>query len=230
MPIKYRFKALSKADLKVRIEEGSPQNILTIVSIIQGMALASYVSGAAPIFHGGKFTLPAATAALVSLAAIVSVYFYYNWFAALVIRPPHIRESIIPFAIGVSQIAPTYYFDKPQVFLLWHSVFLISSILGLVNTFMYLDESNFSPDFKVAYKLLRRETIWNIVFCGVMSVVAIATLSLLYFFPLWTSDFLLGVVFCALGFANLAMLYKTQVHFLTPLYENADIQFTNVAP
>ena len=124
-----------------------PNTYLTLVAIIQGLALSLLVHE----FHENVtiLSLLMFLQYLLCFSVIVVVWHEYHWAAFLFAWMPKIPDSLIPFSIGVVEAILIYSVgNNENNTLFFFSFFLITSAgaIGYHNTNSHYSEENFSKE------------------------------------------------------------------------------------
>jgi hypothetical protein len=124
-------------EFKRRMGESFPSVYLTIISIIQGVALGllakntfEYIktSGSAELWL--RF-LPYS---VMSFLIIIIVSYEYTWLVGIFRWSPKFLDVIIPFVIGLSEIGPMFYLVNPKIWWFLAAAFCFFGGGGLLNT------------------------------------------------------------------------------------------------
>lgn len=216
---------LTAKAFRSRLEVNSAPTFLTLISIIQGVTLSFLVQNTDTMLSDPEsktsphfLVFPA-----FSLLIIVSVFFLYSYFVNIDWRPPSIWEALIPFAIGVTQIIPTFYFNDPQIWYFAMAGMFVASTIGLANTYFGTKSEEFGSCLPRSYRLTRKETLLNI---GITA--GLAEISLLASWlrdpdqrQVYTFDWSVMAIFFT---GCICLLIKSEFFFLRSLYEDASIQ------
>lgn len=220
---------LTAETFRERLETNSAPTFLTLISIIQGVALSFLVTNTEKVLNTVKPETRVELCELLALPAfsfviIVAVFFLYSYFVNIDWRPPSFWEALIPFSIGLAEIIATFYFHDPAK---WYGAMcglFIASIFGLYNTLRGLKKDDFSQgSLPNAYILAVKETKLNIVIVAIMALVSGMAPFLRK--PEGTDFGTYDWVFMGILFAIcIALLSKSQYWFLRELYQDAKIR------
>jgi hypothetical protein len=175
--------------LRDRTSDTFPAGYLTIISIIQGVALATLLSSAVPaIFHRAStaHSLAVAGRTAMLLAAIIIVSYEYLWFTTLMRWAPTFLDTVVPYALGVGEIVPSILIEDEKRW--WPSVMflLATAALAFYHTIVRSSPAMF-PTNRDVYVALRR-LLAQLTGCCLADFAAAATISALLLFhrgPPW---------------------------------------------
>ncbi len=152
---------LTTAILARRADDVFPAGYFATISVIQGVALGALVLRAVPeVAKAGswdKWTIIAK--ATIMFLGIVTVSHQYFWFTTLLRWPATLRDTIVPFALGVTEIVPTLVLDSGDR---WWATFFVFALFGTAaqfNSVTRLDIDSFGGDdyrIKLVWRLLIR--------------------------------------------------------------------------
>ncbi|WP_043848175.1 hypothetical protein [Amycolatopsis keratiniphila] len=107
---------LDRSVLVRRAVDIFPAGYLTIISIIQGVALSVLLAETVPLVIDGGRGAAAVVAtfaqALLAFVAIVVVAYEYLWFTTLMRWVPTFRDTVVPLLLGVGEIVPAFLMER----------------------------------------------------------------------------------------------------------------------
>lgn len=146
---KQRFAQVqSRRVLRERAKQHWPMVLLTLVSIIQALALETLwveVAGEQEIFAGGLY---GAIAGLQALAVLLAIIVIWVFFAHLVMRfvwLPGLRDTIAPFAIGLIEFVLAEFIGAGQ-YGLWIASFSLAFLVAHVVVLSTFSRSELEPE------------------------------------------------------------------------------------
>ncbi len=171
---------LDKSEFKQRMGQSFPAVYLTVISIIQGVALGLLAQKTLDYVSNSKTTDAQAWAlapyATLSFCTIVIVSFEYNWFVGVYRWSPKFLDTSIPFLLGIAEISPLFFLTSPVWW--WRlNAFLVGvGIFGYVNTL-----TNCKPDMfpKRLYTITRRGIFISIAMLSLLAPILLGV-SLIY--------------------------------------------------
>ena len=144
------IQALSRDVLISRSLDVSSSGFLTIISIIQGVALA--------LLAQNTFAHPSAIVYLQSatlLMVFVSVFYYYVTMSILFRWAPSILDSFLPFGIASLEIPPAFFLGHAAAWNAWLGAFWLFVSVGLYITIKWAPQSHFGEDYE-SHRLAHR--------------------------------------------------------------------------
>lgn len=177
-----------------------PAIYLTTISIIQGVAFAILIYNTFGYVNslGGNCVrfLPYT---FMSFIAIILVTFenmrtidFFKW-------PFNLRDVIIPFVVGFSEITPMFYLNVPKNYWIWSAIFLCSAAWSFNNSRYNCKQHKnliFGENNK-AYNRTIQSLLWNVrmlLFMGVICILAWKMSSLKWYLE---AMFIISILFCA---------------------------------
>lgn len=146
------IQALSRDVLINRSLEVSSSGFITIISIIQGVALAllaqNTFASPSPIVYVQSFTL---------LMVLITVFYYYVTMSILFRWAPSILDSFLPFGIASLEIPPAFFLGHAVAWNSWLAAFWLFVSAGIYITIKWAPQSHFGQDRKahrLAHNLL----------------------------------------------------------------------------
>jgi hypothetical protein len=144
------IQALNHQVLVNRSLEVSSSSFLTIISIIQGVALALLAQNT---FPRASLLVGIQSAAL--MLVLVAVFYYYLSMSILLRWAPSILDCFLPFGIASLEIPPAFFLGHVTAWNAWLSTLWLFTSLGLYITIKWSPLSHFGND-RVAHRLLHR--------------------------------------------------------------------------
>jgi hypothetical protein len=132
------IQALSRDVLIRRSLEVSPNGFITIISIIQGVALA--------LLAQNTFPKPSALVSVQSITLLlvfVSVFYYYLTMSVLLRWAPSFLDCFLPFAIAGLEIPPAFFLGDVTSWCMWLAAFWFFTMAGLWITEKWSPPSHF---------------------------------------------------------------------------------------
>lgn len=156
------FDPLNTAEFKRRIGDSFPAVYLTLISIIQGVAMGILASNTFMYIKDTNLAepwvrfLPYST---MSFILLIVVTYEYTWFVGVFKWSPKIWDTIIPFALGLSEIGPMFYLTNPCTWWLLTAIFCCVGAGGFFNTLWNCKQFMFGENEK-AYRRTRNTLRW----------------------------------------------------------------------
>jgi len=153
---------LNKKEFKARMGDSFPSVYLTMISIIQGVALgilASQINRL--IFHPEQGStmirhwLLVAPYCIFSFMSILIVAYQYSWFIGLFKWSPAFWDIFFPFSLGLTEILPMFFLNKPAGWMLCTSVFSFMGVLAWRNTLIHCNSSAFGQKKKAMVRTIK---------------------------------------------------------------------------
>ncbi len=143
------YQPLDQQEFKRRMGESFPAVYLTVISIVQGVALGILAQNtfgkiSTTTSVSLSFILSLLPYAVLSFMVIVTVSFEYNWFVGIYRWSPRLWDSFIPLLLGLSQIGPLYFLNSPRVWWILNAVFAVIGTIAFNNTRMNQRKDMFS--------------------------------------------------------------------------------------
>jgi len=168
MKLKEPMNKLNEGEFKSRMGESFPSIYLTIISIIQGVALGILANQIDKLFfHPAQGTTLARAWFLIvpycifSFSSILIVAYQYAWFIGLFKWSPTFWDIFFPFILGLSEIMPIFFLDNPAAWMLCTSIFSFTGILAWRNTLIHCTTYTFGEEYK-ALESTKKILIQNI--------------------------------------------------------------------
>ncbi|MEU4236232.1 hypothetical protein [Actinoplanes sp. NPDC026619] len=147
------IQALTRDVLIRRSLEVSPNGFITIISIIQGVALALLAQNTFP-----RPTLLVSLQSITLLLVFVSVFYYYLTMSVLMRWAPSFLDCFLPFAIAGLEIPPAFFLGDVSSWCTWLAAFWFFTMAGLWITGKWSPPSHFGealPAHDLFHKYLR---------------------------------------------------------------------------
>lgn len=144
------IQALSHDVLIRRSLEISPGGFVTIVSIIQGVALA--------LLAENTFDKPSLLAGVQSVATLlifVVVFYWYLTMSVLLRWAPSFLDSFLPFGYAALEIPPAFFVGDARAWNLWLALFWSGTMACMAITRRWSPRSHFG-DHVEAHRILHR--------------------------------------------------------------------------
>nr|WP_221374209.1 hypothetical protein [Actinoplanes polyasparticus] len=141
------IEALTHDVLIRRNLEVSPNGFITIISIIQGVALA--------LLAEKTFDKPSLLVAVQSVSLLlifVSVFYWYLTLSVFIRWAPSFLDCLLPFAIAGLEIPPAFFLGDSRAWNLWLAMFWAGTAVGLWITKKWCPPSHFGPA-REAYRM-----------------------------------------------------------------------------
>ncbi|MFD0516859.1 hypothetical protein [Paractinoplanes durhamensis] len=132
------IQALNRDVLIRRSLEVSPNGFITIISIIQGVALALLAQNTFP-----KPTFLVAVQGIALLLVFVTVFYYYLTMSVLIRWAPSFLDCFLPFAIAGLEIPPAFFLGDVSSWCTWLAAFWFLTMAGLWITAKWSPQSHF---------------------------------------------------------------------------------------
>jgi hypothetical protein len=132
------IQALTRDVLIRRSLEVSHNGFITIISIIQGVALALLAQNTFP-----RPSLLVAVQSIALLLVFVSVFYYYLTMSVLLRWAPSFLDCLLPFAVAGLEIPPAFFLGNARAWNLWLGVFWFGTFIGLWITKKWSPPSHF---------------------------------------------------------------------------------------
>jgi hypothetical protein len=142
------IQALTRDVLIHRSLEVSPNGFLTIISIIQGVALALLAQNTFP-----KPSVLVAVQSVTLLLVFVAVFFLYLTMSILLRWAPSFLDCFLPFAIASLEIPPAFFLGDTVAWCAWLSTFWFATLGGLWITTKWSPPSHFGKALEAHRKL-----------------------------------------------------------------------------
>jgi len=155
------IQGLTREVLIHRSLEVSPSGFITIVSIIQGVALALLAQNTFP-----KPSVLGVVQSITLLLVFVSVFYFYLTMSILLRWAPSFVDCFLPFAIAGLEIPPAFFLGNVVAWNAWLATFWFCTLGGLWITTKWSPPSHFGTDAE-AHRLLHELLRELRLACGV---------------------------------------------------------------
>ena len=132
------IQGLNREVLIRRSLEVSPNGFITIISIIQGVALA--------LLAQNTFAQPSVLVIAQSVTLIlvfVAVFYFYLTMSVMLRWAPSFLDSFLPFAIAGLEIPPAFFLGRPVAWSVWLAALWFFTVAGLWTTTKWSPPSHF---------------------------------------------------------------------------------------
>jgi hypothetical protein len=224
----FTYDLLDRRELKRRMGESFPNVHLTVISIIQGVALGIlaqnifvYISNIGkPGFGTIVGLIPYA---FLSFLIIVIVSFEYNWFVGVYRWSPKFLDTFIPFLLGIGEIAPLYSLSNPKAWWLLNAFLTFAGTIAFMNTFINTKIDMFKSE--ELYRRTKREfTVSILLTAG--SALSLPVIALnynrspkIYFWHLWE------VIAFIIFFIMMVLLIAKDQRFIRHLHHRHELKY-----
>lgn len=211
-------KLLDADFIRNQIKSNFSGSYLTLISIIQGVALGLWASNFSELFKEFNFLddpLSAFVYPFLSVSSFVVVFFCYSWFVSVVVTMPDLRETFIPFSLGVFEILPTSFFSYPKTYWLFFTIFSFFGVIAFYNTKINAHRDNYSEDMHVICDAIHNQMKKNITLSTIATFISF--LAFILYPSQGKKDYSVihDVIFSILIFCCIsALLFSNQKHFL----------------
>lgn len=186
------IQALTHDVLVTRSLEISSSGFITIISIIQGVALALLAQNTfadpAPLVYLRSFTL---------LLVLVTVFYFYLTITVLLRWAPSYLDAFLPFGIAGLEIPPAFFLGDAAAWNAWLGAFWTFTAGGLYLTIKWSPLSHFGQD-RTAHRLLHQwlRELKLVTASGGLAMAALGGIA-----HSWVS----GQIWCGVGGAAVAL-------------------------
>lgn len=204
--------------LAKRTSDTFPAGYLTSIAIIQGVALGILVTFALPrvLEHGVRSNdrIMLAGQAITGLAAIVIVSYEYLWFTTIMRWVPRFFDTLVPYVLGVGEIAPPLLIKNNAQWWIAMTAFLAAAAFAFYYTISRSSEDMFPGKpavYRALRQLLRRLIICCLFLACISATITVVNLSshhlawLMTMMP-WAVDFA-GVLMVVISERTLTSVY-----------------------
>jgi hypothetical protein len=132
------IQGLTREVLIHRSLEVSPNGFITIISIIQGVALALLAQNTFP-----KPTVLVIAQSVTLLLVFVSVFYFYLTMSVLLRWAPSFVDCFLPFAIAGLEIPPAFFLGNPVAWSAWLAALWFFTAIGFWITIKWSPPSHF---------------------------------------------------------------------------------------
>jgi len=145
------FKRLDQEEFRHRMQSSFPAVYLTIISIIQGVAMGILVYNTFEYIKDPKITgcyvrfLPYSAMCFIFLIVVTREY---TWLVGTLKWSPKVLDTIIPFVLGLSEIIPVFYLTSPHIWWLLVAILCFVGSAAFSNTLWNCKKSMFGENEK----------------------------------------------------------------------------------
>ena len=119
--------------------QGFSATYLTLLSIIQGVALASLALNAKEaIAPTGLWDPLEWTTISITFVVIVLVWYEYSWFVRLFVWPPSPFDAFIPFGLGATEVWATFRIEEPHGWMIAMGGLCIAGTVAYLNSLCHV--------------------------------------------------------------------------------------------
>jgi hypothetical protein len=216
-------RAYPKLDREIfikRMGESFPNVYLTIISVIQGVALGLLVQNT---LKDCVFIIARIPYAVISFGTVLAVFYEYSWFVGLYRWSPRFTDISVPLFLGVAEIIPFFFLDNPKLWWISNSIFCFVATLAFLNTFFHCKRDMFYDEEK--YTLTKKGIIRQIRMTIFMSIVTLIT-ALNYYITLKIYDwYLLEIIAFVIYFTSTFLLIYKDQKFIKKLHILFDVEY-----
>ncbi len=159
-----RIQVLDREVLRERTVAIFPGAYTTLLSIVQGLALALLVSRFAEVVTSTNDTRLAWVQLAMSATLIVLIYYMYTWFVLVVRWPPTVWDTVIPLALGGLEAGLILGLGSTSHWLLASALMLIGGAAAFFHSILRLRPEMFAESR--VHDLLRR-VLMQLMFASV---------------------------------------------------------------
>jgi hypothetical protein len=202
---------LTGENLKQRTSEIFSACYFTSIAIIQGAALALLMASALPFHFGHQPEIQRAAflgRGLMGLVSIITVSYEYLWFTIVVRWAPTFLDTLVPYLLGVGEIAPLILLRQATQWWLAMGFFLPTAILAFSHTLMRSSRHMFSKKPDLVYPMLRRLLLQLIGVC--LAILAVVITGLVLSVTHTSAEYPLGVMPWLLACIGISMVTVTE--------------------
>jgi hypothetical protein len=158
---------LTTPALRRRTSDTFPTGYLTIIAIIQGVALGIWVSSVIPlVLSTGDVAVRISIAGegIAGFASILIVSYQYIWFSTVMRWTPTFLDTLVPYVLGVTEIVPAILIKSEFRWWVSMAVFLLAATAALVHT-VFRSSARMFPGKPLPYREIRRLLIRLSICC-----------------------------------------------------------------
>ncbi len=177
------YEPLDEEEFRKRIGESFLTVYLTLISIIQGVALVILATETFKYINGSEITQPWGrflVYSIISFFTLIVLSYQYTWFVGIFRWSPRFWDILIPFFLGIFEISPMFYFTKPVVWWLFTGIFSLIGAGALFHTKWQCKQSMFGDNLDAFYKT-KNILIFNITTSIIAFFLCLFASSILYF-------------------------------------------------
>jgi hypothetical protein len=169
-----------------------PAVYLTIIAIIQGVALVTLLTTALPLVIGKEAPherVMIVGQSLAGLTSIVVVSYEYIWFTTMMRWAPGFLDTLVPYTLGVGEIAPLLLIGNNARWWLSMAIFLIVAA-GAFYYSIFRSRAAMFPEKPQVYRALRRLLAQLVACCLAAAAISIGAATFLHICdgPKWLGE------------------------------------------
>lgn len=160
------YDSLNRQEFKTRMVNSFPSVYLTLISIIQGVALGILAQNTFECMRNLKDpnvenVITLLPYVVLSFFNIVILSFEYSWFVGVFRWSPKFWDIFIPFFLGIMEINPLYFLDNPKLWWSLNAGFVFAGTIAYINTFVNCKTDMF--EITDIYKYTKRRSLENVL-------------------------------------------------------------------
>lgn len=170
----YSHKPLDRETFSERITQSFPSAYLTNISIIQGVALGLLANSSFEYIKcASEFNWIVILRIAVSFLSLIIISIEYTWVIGLFRWSPRILDTIIPFALGFSEIIPMFYLTgkDSEAWWLYTAVLCLVGTLAFFNSLVRCDLHMFSKNYRSSYDRTEKAFWESILATHILSLI-----------------------------------------------------------
>lgn len=210
----------NKEEIVDRLVSNFQSSYLSLISIIQGVAFGIWATNVNTTFFVNATSFWLLVDPFLSLVGIIIVFYCYSWFVSFVFAKPDLRESVIPFILGTTQVFPMFFFDNPKYWWLGFSFFSLAGAMAFRNTIHTLKSRTYDQECAKIPFYIKKQMNINISMCCLASYISTLAYVYICFNPSVSKSLEVGHIlfFSLILVPTFILLYTTQRHFLNRMY------------
>jgi len=149
MVIKVRRK-----DLLPRLTNHLALSYMTLISVMKSVILANAAYSIFLIISNGNLNMTTATFWLASFLSMILIYQTFTTGVIIIAWIPTVKDTLLPFAVGVTEFLMFSVLTDPNMLVHWHLVFSLFSIAAFFTVWNVIRETNLASYDKSLYSLV----------------------------------------------------------------------------
>lgn len=137
------YQPLSASELCNRMADNFPATYLTMISIIQGVAIGVFAQNTFGAGMAVSDFLLLSPYFLASFLLIALVFWEYVWFTGIYRWSVKVSDTFAPLVLGVLEIGSFYYFRNIPVWWLMNGLICLAGTLAFANTYRHVTREMF---------------------------------------------------------------------------------------
>lgn len=137
------YKPLSRPELRNRMANNFPATYLTMISIIQGVAIGVFAQNTFGAGMTASEFLLRSPYFLVSFLLIALVFWEYVWFTGIYRWSVKLSDTFAPLILGVLEIGSFYFFRNISVWWLMNFFICLAGTFAFSNTYRHVTRKIF---------------------------------------------------------------------------------------